>query len=95
MERPIQVYLSDLDRERLEAWARAHGWTKSQAIRHAIRIATRTPAQDPILDLIGIFDGWPRDASTRVDHYLNEADRAERRAKSRKTATRSRAAVRR
>ena len=95
MERPIQVYLDDHDRERLDAWAKEHGWTKSQAIRQAIRLATKAPAQDPILGLVGIFDGWPRDVSTRVDHYLNQAYGAERKAKSAKRPTRSRAAVRR
>jgi hypothetical protein len=95
MERPIQVYLSDHDRERLEAWAKQHGWTKSQAVRQAIRLATKSATQDPILDLVGVFDGWPSDVSSRVDHYLNQADLAERKTKSPKRPARSRAAVRR
>jgi hypothetical protein len=95
MPRPIQVYLSDLDCDRLDAWAKEHGWTKSQAVREAIRLATKASVQDPILDLVGIFDGWPRDASSRVDHYLNQADLAERKTKSPSRPARSRAAVRR
>jgi hypothetical protein len=95
MARPIQVYLNELDLERLELWAKEHGLTKSQAVRQAIRLATKTPAQDPILDLIGVFDGWPSDVSSRVDHYLNQADLAERKTKSSRRPARSRAAVRR
>jgi hypothetical protein len=95
MARPMQVYLNELDFERLELWAKEHGLTKSQAVRQAIRLATKAPAQDPILDLIGVFDGWPSDVSSRVDHYLNQADLAERKTKSPKRPARSRAAVRR
>jgi hypothetical protein len=95
MERPIQVYLDDHDRERLDAWAKQHGWTKSQAVRQAIRLATKGPAQDPILGLVGMFDGWPKDVSTRVDHYLHQAHVAERKAKSAKRRARSGAPVRR
>jgi hypothetical protein len=90
MRRRVQVSLNSFERERLDVWAKAHGWTKSQAVRQAIRLATKRPTDDPILDLIGAFDGFPADASTRVDHYLNQADLAERRAKARKQRERSR-----
>lgn len=49
MARPLQVYLDDTDLKRLEAWASQRGWTKSQAIRAAVRALTRAPAEDPIL----------------------------------------------
>ena len=36
MSRPLQVFLDEADLDRLDAWARARGWTKSQAVRNAI-----------------------------------------------------------
>lgn len=35
MSRPLQVYLDDAEWEGLERWARARGWTRSQAVRAA------------------------------------------------------------
>jgi hypothetical protein len=72
MSRRLQVYLEDRDLEQLEAWARARGWTKSQAIRAAVRALTRRPATDPLLDLSGDIDGLPTDLSQSLDRYLNE-----------------------
>ena len=77
MARPLQVYLEETEMSRLDAWARARGWTKSQAIRAAVRALTRPPADDPILDLVGIFDGLPADLSANFDRYLNETFVAE------------------
>lgn len=77
MGRPIQVYLDDADAERLETWARAHGWTKSQAVRAAVRALTTAPPADPILELSGKFHGLPADASQNFDHYLMETYVAE------------------
>jgi hypothetical protein len=77
MARPLQVYLENAEMDRLDEWARARGWTKSQAIRAAVRALTRPPADDPILDLVGIFDGLPSDLSANFDHYLNKTFVAE------------------
>ena len=96
MPKPVQVYLDDLDLERLEAWARQRGWTKSQAVRAAIRALTRPPAEDPILELSGMLDGLPEDVSVNFDRYLNETYVAERPAPYRtRRRRRSRSAVRR
>jgi len=51
MMRPLQVYLDERDLKSLEAWARERGWTKSQAIRAAVRALARRPAEDPLLEL--------------------------------------------
>jgi len=72
MTKPIQVYLDEDDLERLEAFARGRGWTKSQAIRVAIRALTRPPADDPLLELAGDIDGLPVNLSEYFDRYLNE-----------------------
>ena len=72
MARPLQVYLDDADLARLEAWARARGWTKSRAVRAAVRALTRPPATDPLLELSGMIDGLPADVSEHFDRYLAE-----------------------
>lgn len=92
MTKPLQVYLEDEDLERLEAFARARGWTKSQAIRTAVRALTRRPASDPVLELSGDIDGLPPDLSREFDRYLNETFVAEPAAKYR---VRRRSTVRR
>jgi hypothetical protein len=77
MTRPLQVYLEERDLDRLDAWARARGWTKSQAIRAAVRALTRRPAEDPLLDLSGDIEGLPADLSRHFDRYLAETFVAE------------------
>jgi len=77
MARPLQVYLDERDLEQLDAWARERGWTKSQAIRVAVRALTRRPADDPLLELSGDIDGLPADLSANLDRYLDETFVAE------------------
>jgi hypothetical protein len=72
MTRPLQVYLDEQDLAALEAWSRARGWNKSQAVRAAVRALTRPAAADPLLAASGIIDGLPSDLSVRLDHYLQE-----------------------
>jgi Ribbon-helix-helix protein, copG family len=95
MARPLQVYLDERDLERLEAWARERGWTKSQAIRAAVRVLTRRPAEDPVLELSGDIDGLSADLSLNFDRYLDETFVAEPRAPYRARRRRSRTTVRR
>src|SRR5919204_3309572 len=78
--RPLQVYLDDHDLKQLEEWTKKRGWTKSQAIRAAIRALTRRPSDDPLLELSGDIDGLPPDVSVNFDRYLNETFVAEPRA---------------
>ena len=76
--KPLQVYLGEADLERLEAWARARGWTKSQAIRAAVRALTRPAKEDPLLSLSGMIqDRLPPDCSAQFDRYLQETFVAE------------------
>lgn len=77
MNKPLQVYLDEDDLMRLEAFARARGWTKSQTIRAAIRALTRRIAEDPVLELSGDVDGLPPDLSENFNRYLNETFVAE------------------
>jgi hypothetical protein len=72
MMRPLQVYLEETELRRLEEWSRARGWTKSQAVRAAVRAVTRGRG-DTLLGLSGIIQGLPPDASENHDRYLEEA----------------------
>jgi Ribbon-helix-helix protein, copG family len=92
MAKPLQVYLEKADLERLEAFARERGWTKSQAVRVAVRALTRGAGGHPLLELSGDIDGLPPDMSRQFDRYLNETfvaePRATYRARRRKTVRR-------
>ncbi len=63
MRRPLQVYLEEQDLECLVAFARERGWTKSHAIRVAIRVLTRQAIADPLMEISGDIDGLPTDLS--------------------------------
>ena len=95
MRRPLQVYLEDQDLARLETWAEGRGWTKSQAIRAAVRALTRLPAEDPLLELSGDIEGLPEDASTNLQRYLDETYVAGPPAPHRPRRRRARPALRR
>ena len=95
MARPLQVYLDEADLNRLEDWARERGWTKSQAIRAAVRALTRRQSEDPLLDLSGDIDGLPADLSQQFHRYLDETFVAEPPAPYRARRRRSRPTVRR
>jgi hypothetical protein len=84
MSRPLQIYLDDAEMQRLEDFASARGWTKSQTIRAAIRALTQPPDVDPVLELSGDLDGLPPDLSERFHHYLDETYVAETQGRYRK-----------
>jgi hypothetical protein len=77
MRKPLQIYLDEDDFDSLEAFASKRGWTKSQAIRAAVRALTREPAADPLLELSADIDGLPADLSASFDRHLNETFIAE------------------
>jgi hypothetical protein len=77
MRKPVQVYLDETDLRRLDAWAWERRWTKSQAIRLAVRALTRPRGGDPILELSGMFQGLPPDVCDNFDRYLSETYVAE------------------
>lgn len=72
MDRPFQVVLEDRDYRELSAWARERGWTRSQAVRVAIRALTRSRETDPLLGASGMIEGLPRDLAARFDHHLEQ-----------------------
>ena len=76
--KPLQVYLAEDEMTRLERWSKDRGWTKSQAVRAAVRALTRDDDEDPLLSLSGMVqDMLPADASGRFDRYLQETYVAE------------------
>jgi hypothetical protein len=77
--KPLQVYLEDADLKRLEQWTNARGWTKTQAVRVAIRILTKAEEEDPILSASGMIEGLPEDLSEKFEQYLQETYVAEKR----------------
>ena len=93
MSRPLQVYLEDAERKRLEAWVRRRGWTMSQAVRVALRALTQSAESDSLLAASGMVEGLPPDLSEQVDRYLNQTFVAEPRTRYR--SRRSGSAVRR
>jgi hypothetical protein len=94
--KPLQVYVDDTDLARLDAWARERGWTKSRAVRAAIRALTRRAGDDPLLAASGVLEGLPSDVSERFDRYLQEAlDGTQARSPSPKRRSRSSTRVRR
>ena len=78
MSRPLQVYMDEIELERLESWARKRGWTKSQTIRAAVRALVLSDETDPLLGASGMIDGLPGDCSQRFDQYLEETFVAEK-----------------
>jgi hypothetical protein len=96
MSKPLQVYLDDDDLDRLDAWARARGWTKSQTIRAAVRALLRAEiADDPLLTASGMIDGLPPDVSARFEEHLAATFVAERAPTHRGTSARTRKRPRR
>ncbi|HMF39502.1 MAG TPA: hypothetical protein VKQ32_02350 [Polyangia bacterium] len=72
MSRPLQVYLNEEDLVRLEAWSRERGWTKSQAVRAAVRSLIKPKGLDPLLDASGMIEGLPANLSADFDRHLNQ-----------------------
>ena len=78
MAKPLQVYMSEHELELLDAWARERGWTKSRAVRTAIRALTRTRDKDSLFRACGMIEGLPEDLAERIDDYLEETFAAEK-----------------
>jgi hypothetical protein len=89
MTRPLQIYLDDADFKRLAKWASERGWSKSQAVRIALRAMTRMPGEDPLISASGMMDALPDDLSEQFDRYLEETFVAEKRSRYRKSGRRS------
>ncbi len=78
MVKPLQVYMNEHELELLDVWARERGWTKSHAVRVAIRALTRARDEDTLLRACGMIEGLPEDLSANIDDYLKETFVAEK-----------------
>jgi hypothetical protein len=78
MVKPLQIYMNEHELEGLDAWASKRGWTKSHAVRVAIRALTQDRDEDPLFRSCGMIDGLPEDLSERIGHYLEESFVAEK-----------------
>ena len=72
MSKPLQVYIDEKELRLLDAWASKRKWTKSQAIRAAVRALVRSGEDDPLLAASGMIDGLPEDCSEQFDRHLTE-----------------------
>jgi hypothetical protein len=72
MTRPLQIYMDEEDLARLETWSRKRGWSKSQAVRVAVRALTKAKGEDPLVRASGMVEGLPSDLSANFDRYLEE-----------------------
>lgn len=90
MVKPLQVYVDEDELQRLESWALERGWSKSQAVRVAIRALVRSgkaPQDSALLSLSGmVTDGLPADLSENFDRYLDETYVSEGRVPYRRAA---------
>ena len=84
MSKPLQVYIDDEELRLLDAWADRRNWTKSQAIRAAVRALVRSEEDDPLLAASGMIDGLPEDCSEQFDRHLMETFVVEKQTESRK-----------
>ena len=87
MSKPLQVYIDEKELRLLEAWASKRKWTKSQAIRAAVRALVRSEEADPLLAASGMIDGLPEDCSEQFDRHVMETFVAKRQVQSRKENT--------
>ncbi len=78
MSRPLQIYMNEHELELLDTWARERGWTKSHAVRIAIRALTRDRDEDPLFRACGMIEGLPENLSEHIDDYLEETFVAEK-----------------
>ena len=72
MPKPLQVFVDEDELKRLDQWSKERGWTKSQAIRVALRALTGGVDDDPLLAASGMIHGLPKNLSTQVDRALQE-----------------------
>lgn len=80
----IQLHLTDEQDRRLRAAAKREAKSRAEIIRLGIEMVLeqRSPANDPLLDLIGSIDvPTPRDVAERHDEYLYGRRTAKRKRK--------------
>jgi len=71
-ERPIQVYLEREQDEAVRALAKRQEISIAEFIRRTVdRYLAEMPVEDdPAMDIVGLVDAGPEDASERHDEYI-------------------------
>jgi hypothetical protein len=71
-ERPIQVYLEREQDEAVRALAQRQEISIAELIRRSVdRYLTELPVEDdPAVDIMGLVDAGPEDASEKHDDYI-------------------------
>ena len=69
-DKPFKVRIRPDQHDRLKALAKRRGVSVSSLVRDGV---DKMIEKDPLLDIIGLVDGCPSDASERHDDYLAES----------------------
>ena len=77
--KPFQIYLREEQIAALRALAQKRGQSVAELIRQGIDLLLLNlpMEEDPLLDIIGMFDSGAGDLSTEHDHYLAEFEMAD------------------
>lgn len=78
-KKPIQVYLRPEQLDRLRALAKRRGVSLAELIRQGVDllVGETPPDHDPLLDIVGMFEGGPPDLAEKHDQYLAQIFREE------------------
>lgn len=70
--KPLQVYLRPQQLEPLRALAKRRGVPMSELVRQGVDrvLAEVPPEEDPLMDIIGMFDSGLGDLAEKHDEYL-------------------------
>ena len=78
-KRPVQIYLEVRQLEQLRALAARRGVAVAALVREGVdQVLHQAPAEDdPLFDIVGLFDSGLGDLAARHDSYIAELIRRE------------------
>lgn len=73
-KKPLQIYLREDQLEALRTVAERRGESIAALVREGVDLLLEglPPEEDPLLDLVGLFDSGAGDLAERHDQYLAE-----------------------
>ena len=80
-KKPLQVYLRSDQLDALRALAARRGESLAALVREGVDIVLREvpPEEDPLLDLVGLYDSGIGDLAEKHDEHLSEMIKGENR----------------
>ena len=72
MKKPVQVYFTDDELQRVVSWAAAREKTVAYVVRTAVNELVKSDEPDPLLAAAGMFQRGPSDGSEKHDYHLEE-----------------------